>query len=380
MHFRNKYSGRDSGACGLIGWMDRKGRKISGAAMIEAISNMRERGNGLGGGFTAYGIYPQWREYYCFHVMYGHDRAKDQTEDLLADRFDVVYFEEIPTKPNPNITNVPLLWRYFVHPRNVTAETNEDDYVVTAVMDINVHIDDAFVFSSGKDMGAFKAVGYPEDVGDFYMIEQYEGYIWTAHARFPTNTQAWWGGAHPFCLLDFSVVHNGEISSYGINRRYLEMFGYVCTLFTDTEVMVYLFDLLVRRHGLPFELACDVIAAPFWKDIDAEMGEEEKALRTALRQVYASAMVNGPFAIILGFGNGMLGLNDRIKLRPMVAAENGDEVYISSEEAAIHVLCPKPERVWMPKAGEPVIGYLEEGIAASGVRRELLPAVRGEQR
>ena len=23
----------------------------------------------------------------------------------------------------------------------------------------------------------------------------------------------WWGGAHPFALLDYSVVHNGEISS-----------------------------------------------------------------------------------------------------------------------------------------------------------------------
>ncbi|MBC7289306.1 MAG: hypothetical protein H5T86_14960, partial [Armatimonadetes bacterium] len=202
--------------------------------------------------------------------------------------------------------------------------------------------------------------------------------IWMAHARFPTNTQAWWGGAHPFCLLDFAVVHNGEISSYGINRRYLEMFGYTCTLFTDTEVMVYLFDLLVRRHRLPLELAAAVVASPFWKDIDAEQDEERKKLYRTLRQVYASALVNGPFAIILGFGNGMMGLNDRIKLRPMVAAEDGDELYISSEEAAIRVICPNPERVWMPKAGEPVIGVLAPGIASSGIPYHLLPAVGSE--
>jgi glutamate synthase domain-containing protein 1 len=116
------------------------------------------------------------------------------------------------------------------------------------------------------------------------------------------------------------------------------------------------------------------VAAPFWKDIDAEKDPERRQLQTALRQVYASAMVNGPFAIILGFGNGMLGLNDRIKLRPMVAAENGDDLYISSEEAAIHVLCPEPERVWMPKAGQPVIGYLEEGVTSTGVAADLLPS------
>jgi glutamate synthase domain-containing protein 1 len=137
--------------------------------------------------------------------------------------------------------------------------------------------------------------------------------------------------------------------------------------------MVYLFDLLVRKHGLPLEVACDVVAAPFWKDIDAQTDLDEKHLEETLRQVYASAVVNGPFAILLGFGNGLLGLNDRIKLRPMVAAENGDELYISSEESAIRVLCPEPDRVWMPTAGEPVIGFLDEGVASSGIPAGQLP-------
>ena len=37
------------------------------------------------------------------------------------------------------------------------------------------------------------------------------------------------GGAHPFAMLDYSIVHNGEISSYDANRRFIEMFGYQCT-------------------------------------------------------------------------------------------------------------------------------------------------------
>ena len=59
-------------------------------------------------------------------------------------------------------------------------------------------------------MGVFKAVGYPEDVGYFYRLEEYEAYSWTAHGRYPTNTPGWWGGAHPFALLNYSIVHNGE--------------------------------------------------------------------------------------------------------------------------------------------------------------------------
>jgi glutamate synthase domain-containing protein 1 len=373
MRFAPRYNEKDISACGLIGWMSRSGHRMSGAAMIEAIASMRERGNGLGGGFAAYGIYPDFRDQYCFHTMFAGDRGRGLTEDLLADRFDIAHDEEIPHRPNPHIHDEPILWRYFLDPKTVPPDQSDDDYVLKAVMDINTYINGAFVASSGKDMGAFKGVGFPEEIGEFFRIDEYEGWTWTGHGRFPTNTPGWWGGAHPFALLDYSIVHNGEISSYGINRRYLEMFGYQCTLFTDTEVMVYLFDLLVRRHGLPLEVACDVVAAPFWKDIDEDRDPEERRLLETLRAVYASAVVNGPFAIILGFGNGMLGLNDRIKLRPMVAAENGDELYVSSEESAIRVLCPEPDRVWMPTAGEPVIGFLDDGIAGSGIPAQQLP-------
>lgn len=33
------------------------------------------------------------------------------------------------------------------------------------------------------------------------------------------------------------------------------MFGYQCTLLTDTEVITYMIDYLVRRQGLSFEEA-----------------------------------------------------------------------------------------------------------------------------
>ena len=229
-----------------------------------------------------------------------------------------------------------------------------EDYVVHVVMLINSTVDGAFVASSGKNMGAFKGVGYPEEIGHYFLLEEYEGHTWLGHNRFPTNTPGWWGGAHPFTLLDWSIVHNGEISSYGINSRYLEQFGYKCTLGTDTEVAAYLFDLLLRRHKLPLSLACKALARRCGSEID-RMPEEERKLMRSLRAVYGPGMLNGPFAIVLGFNGGMVALNDRIKLRPLVAARKGDVLVVASEESAIRQIMPDPDSVWAPKAGEPVI-------------------------
>ncbi|MBI2305341.1 MAG: glutamine amidotransferase family protein [Chloroflexi bacterium] len=345
--------------------MRASGERVSGAEVIRAITNMHERSNGLGGGFAAYGIYPEHKEDYALHLMYSTPRSKDITDKLLEESFQIKGDGPIPTRPADGIVNAPILWRYFVRAKpEKLAETEvpEDEAVLRVVMDINFEIEDAFVISSGKNMGAFKAVGLAGDVGHFYRLEDYYGYTWIAHARFPTNTPGWWGGAHPFTLLDWAVVHNGEISSYGINRRYLEMFGYKCTLQTDTEVMAYLLDLLIRKHGLSVENAAMAMASPFWKDIDA-LPPEERHKMMAIRAVYGSAMVNGPFAIIFGHHRGMVGLNDRIKLRPMVAAQKDDALYIASEEAGIREVCSHPDRVWSPRAGEPVVGWLNEGVA-----------------
>lgn len=352
--------------CGVCGIMNRAGDLFSGDAIYGSICNMLERGNGLGAGFAGYGIYPEFADLWCFHIMYEKDGAKDEVEKRLEENFLIKHSEPIPTKKVKALEFIPILWRYFVWPKEKKAQKrfyhklNEEDFIVRLVMDINRNIEAAFVFSSGKNMGIFKGVGNPDEIGEFYQITEYKGYIWTAHNRFPTNTVGWWGGAHPFGILDWSVVHNGEISSYGINRRYLENFGYYCTLWTDTEVVAYLFDLLVRQHGLDFETVGNILASPFWSQIERIEDEERKEFLKALRIIYASALICGPFGVIVANSECMVGLNDRTKLRPLVAAEKDDFLYIASEEAAIRVVCKDPDRVWMPKAGEPTIGKKSE--------------------
>ncbi len=348
--------------CAVSGIMNRQGRVFSGKEIIKSISLMRDRSNGLGGGFAAYGIYPQYKDHYAFHMLYERESCRAKTEKFFKENFLVEKAELLPVSKVLSIKEPPSVWRYFLLPKEDKCEElqlSQTGFIVRKVMEINSSIKGAFVASSGKDMGAFKGVGFPEEIGEFYKLEDYKGYLWTAHGRFPTNSPGWWGGAHPFTLLNWSVVHNGEISSYGTNLRYLEEFGYECSLQTDTEAAAYLFDLLIRRHGLPLEVACRVLAAPFWEEIE-RMPEAPKKLLKNLRIVYGKALLNGPFSIILGCNEAMVAINDRIKLRPLVAAEKGAMLYVSSEEAAIIEVCSSPDRVWVPKGGEPVIGRLEE--------------------
>lgn len=137
------------------------------------------------------------------------------------------------------------------------------------------------------------------------------------------------------------------------------MYGYTCTLQTDTEVITYIIDYLNRKKGLTYEEIAHVIAAPFWQTI-SKMEPRRKALHEYLRTMFSGQLITGPFSILVGFENGLMALNDRLKLRSLVVAEKGDIVYIASEEAAIRKIEPELERVWAPMGGEPVIIHLNE--------------------
>ncbi len=341
--------------CGVIGITNFNKKRFSGDVIARALDHMRERGNGLGSGYAGYGIYPDNPDDWCLHIFFNSENSRLKTEDYFDQNYGVAKKEPIPTKFIEKITNPPLIWRYFLK----SCEKSEDA-IFSSVMKINTEIPGAFVVSSGKNMGVFKGVGFPHEISEFYDIKRYKAYTWIAHNRFPTNTPGWWGGAHPFGLLDFSLVHNGEISSYGINKRYLESYGYKLTLQTDSEAILYLWDLLLKRHKLPIPLAAAAMAPTHWEEID-DMNKKDKELFTAIRMTYASCLINGPSALILGFEGGMLGLNDRIKLRPLVAARSRNYGYISSEESGITAVSEeKLDEVFHPAAGEPIVFRLKK--------------------
>ncbi len=154
------------------------------------------------------------------------------------------------------------------------------------------------------------------------------------------------------------------------------MYGYKCTLLTDTEVLSYLFDLLVRRHKIPLPIATLAFNPPLYDKI-ALMPREQQIAMKNIRLTYRSAVVNGPFSIIVGRElpvPTLISLMDRKKLRPQVCAKSVDEntIYVSSEEASFQRLAIDPKynlnygEVWSPKAGTPIIAELGKGLVRNG--------------
>ena len=370
--FRNE---RIFDGCGISGYINIDGTKDNGKKIIDMLCILNERENGLGAGFAAYGIYPKYKDYYALHFLFDNEQSKERVLNHLEDIGYIIQSEPIPTKTPTDVSNPPIIWRAFYEPRQKKG-ISSDEQVVQLVMEINEKFEGAFIMSSGKNMGVFKGNGWSHEIAEYYKIIDYKAYMWLAHSRFPTNTPGWWGGAHPFNLLNTSVVHNGEITSYGTNMRYLESFGYKCTLFTDTEVIAYLIDLLCRKHGIPIPIASIALAPPLFDEIE-QMDKKYQIALKSIRATYRSAMLNGPFSIVVGFANPvptLFGLTDRKKLRPLVAGISEDEntLFLSSEEASFKRLIIDSnglytfKKIWHLKSGTAIIARLDEGLIREG--------------
>jgi glutamate synthase domain-containing protein 1 len=361
---------KDSAACAIGGLFNMNGKVVSGEKIRKMMSTMRERESGLGAGYAAYGLFPNLKEYYCLQLILDDMEAKEKVESFLDTYTDLIEEEKVPIKKGV-LKEHPIVWRFFVDPHD---KKNPDEVIKDIMMYINCSIKGAFALSGGKDMAVFKGNGWATEIAEFYKIDEVRAFMWSAHSRFPTNTPGWWGGAHPFSIVGHAIVHNGEITSYGTNASYLKEFGYECKLLTDTEVLAYLFDLIVRKSGYPpkiaHKIACTALSPPYWRDID-RMPEGEKRWATAIRSTYRKAMANGPFSIIVTTNYPaptMIGHSDRKKLRPMIAAvsEDANTLYLASELSAIHTIDATTD-FWQPNPGCPVIaslgGEVERGIS-----------------
>ncbi len=351
--------------CGIAGLMNRQGRRENGERIKRAIVLQNDRGNGLGAGFAVYGAYPQFKNCFALHLMATDKQGLKEAREKLEHDFTIVKCQDIPVW-DKQINDHPHFQLCFVAmPEEQTSgvaleNVDEEAYTLEKVVEVNSQISGVFIYGSGKNIGIFKGVGLPEDIYNFFQLDNYEGYLWLAHNRFPTNTPGWWGGAHPFNMLNCSIVHNGEISSYGINKRYLESFGYACNMQTDSEVVAYLLDLLVRKHGLTIEEAITVMAPPYWSSVERMEDGEKKNRLLALKMVYEGAMLNGPFAILAAYHHGIFTLTDNTKLRPMTVGYRDDYVYFASEVSALYEMEDNLNQVFTPRAGEPCLVNLTE--------------------
>ncbi len=354
--------------CGVFGVLRKHGaQQIPSSVAVKAIDCVRFRGSAFGAGFANFHTDGKSGELYTIKAF----ADGQETVKQLKKRLESFRGVSIDSENEPNFSPKRFgVWKAKV-------ATASERVLSQAVNTINAEIlSDGVIrgriYSFGKYVQVYKDVGYPMDVAKECGLLDKEtfGDMWIAHTRQPTNSPGafpiW---SHPFASFDTAIVHNGDISSFGANIQFLKSRGVGSLVGTDSEVIAYIVDYLVRVKGLTMEQVGMILSNPYEHSV--EMAGDETFARTIRKLIlaYKGAQLDGPFTVIAGYTDGedayMLGLIDRSKFRPIVIGEDKERIYMASEECQIRRISPEA-RVWTPEPGRFVLASMKRGIIETG--------------
>jgi glutamate synthase domain-containing protein 1/glutamate synthase domain-containing protein 3 len=396
----------EEGGCGVTGFACTV--PIKGRFIYEPSVQMRNRGNGKGGGIAAVGLVPEEigvsREVLDTHYLLQIALLDPSCHAELERRFVLPHFEVAHSLRQPHIEDYraiglevrpPDVQRYVVRVKpqvlaafaeqaglqDLPLRSLEDEFVWRNSYQLNetyyasLGEKRAFVLSHGKDLLVFKLVGYAEQNVEYYQLQDFKAHVWIAHQRYPTKGRVWHpGGAHPFVGLNEALVHNGDFANYYSVCEYLRQRNIRQQFLTDTEVSVQLFDLWDRVYGYPLEYIIEALAPTTENDFD-QLPPRKQEIYRQIQATHIHASPDGPwFFIIARSKEGqfqLLGITDTAMLRPQVFAlsDSGDVQIglICSEKQAIDAtlrslsqedprFCPTADKYWNARGGSSTDG------------------------
>ena len=367
------------GGCGVIGVACTV--PIEGKYLLQSLVQMKNRGNGKGGGIAAVGLVPEQLgvtrqvldDDYLIQVAYLESRVRDEVEnEFLNSNFIVDHSSRIETVSDyQSIQGLevqpPVVYRYFCRVRpgileefvhankldGMERSAAEDEFIYQTSYRLNHRYysslgeKKAFVLSHGKDMLVLKLVGYGDDVVRYYKLEDFKANIWIGHHRYPTKGRVWHpGGAHPFIGMHEALVHNGDFANYHSIVEYLAQRGIRPLFLTDTEVSVLLFDLWSRVYHYPLEYLVEAMAPTTERDFHM-LPVEKQRLYGLVQAMHIHGSPDGPWFFIVAKNDPrtgekqLLGITDTSMLRPQVFAIQDGPVkvgVIASERQAINAM------------------------------------------
>jgi glutamate synthase domain-containing protein 1/glutamate synthase domain-containing protein 3 len=374
------------GGCGVVGTASSV--PLPGRALLRGLEQMKNRGNGKGGGIAAAGLDPAFfgaraellRDDYLLTLAYLDPSARRAVESSFVEpTFEVDHVFELPTCADGLSIRPPDVCCYFARVRpDVRAEflrehgipeehaeaacdeiVYQSSYVLNRAFYSPTEEQRAFVLSHGKDLLVLKLVGYGDDVVRHYRLEDLEARVWIGHHRYPTKGRVWHpGGAHPFVGVHEALVHNGDFANYASICTYLAQRNRFPLFLTDTEAAVLVFDLLHRVYGYPLEATIEAMAPTTERDF-ALLPAEKQRLYRLLQAVHVHGSPDGPWFFLVAQSarrDGvcrLVGITDTSMLRPQVfALQRGREAIglAASEKQAIDAvlesLSEEDERFW----------------------------------
>ncbi len=385
------------GGCGVIGMACSE--KIVGRHLLQALIQMRNRGNGKGGGIAAVGLAPEefgvtqqvMEEDYLLVVAYLDPTSRAEVEGShIYPTFEIDHIREQPQMAHYSSLEgldvpPPQVVQYFVRVKaevvdsfrhqhgieDASQREVEDEIVYQNSYRLNTTYyastgeTRAFVLSHGKNQLVLKMVGYGDDVVRYYQLEDIHAHVWIGHHRYPTKGRVWHpGGAHPFIGMNEALVHNGDFANYASVSEYLAQRNIYPLFLTDTEVSVLVFDLLHRTYNYPLEYVIEALAPTTERDYTL-LPENKKRVYGALQATHMHGSPDGPWFFLIaqaapkGPGSEayrLIGITDTSMLRPQVFAlqqtsEDGPAIGLAASEkqgidAALESLASEDPRFW----------------------------------
>ena len=376
------------GGCGVIGIACSE--KIAGRHLLRSLTQMRNRGNGKGGGIAAVGLVPDelgvsqeiLENDYLLTIAYLDVNARPEVErSHINPVFRVDHVRSVPHRETFNSDlRPPEVLQYFVSVQPQAIEAFLKSYNLPAALSPACAADEivyqnsyrlnhafyastgakrAFVLSQGKNMLVLKMVGYGHDVIRHYRLEDFHAHVWIGHHRYPTKGRVWHpGGAHPFVALHEALVHNGDFANYASMCEYLAQRNIHPLFLTDTEVSVLVFDLLHRTYGYSLEYVIECLAPTTERDFSL-LPEAKQEIYRMLQAVHIHGSPDGPWFFLIAQSAQpeqayrLIGVTDTSMLRPQVfalqhwAASIG---FAASEkqaiDAALESLAAEDARFW----------------------------------
>ncbi|MFP3258332.1 MAG: glutamate synthase, partial [Caldivirga sp.] len=345
-------------SCGVLGIIRANGNadRVKGDYVVTGISAVKYRGIGLGAGYAAISLNGHGN--YRIGLFAVREHYED-VDSLLRDSLSEAGVRVINSTVKAKVGGVV----------DVEYEVNgAGDGLGDLINSINDRLWEmggvGRVYYWGRHVTVFKGVGHPEEVAKVYGVNSLEADAWVAHTRFPTNSPGYlpyW--SHPFAINDIAVVHNGELSSYGVNAAHLSLtMGVRGFVGTDSEIAAYILNYLVKVNGLNIETAVKIMVNPSLR------GTTDPLLMRLLNE-YRWARLDGPFTLVMTmYHDGdvyLIALADRFKLRPIVIGYDGQYYYAASEEVEIRAISPEA-RVWTLAPGGYFIASVRRGVVSWG--------------
>jgi len=364
------------GGCGVTGFAC--SIPVGGRHIYEPSIQMRNRGNGKGGGIAACGLVPGdlgvsrkvLDEDYILQIALLDPAARGEIEKKAVEPYFDVDQGGL-TETIDDYRDVPLLEvrppdvaRYFVRVKpkvlarfaeekglaDLSERELEDEFIYQNSVRFNDEFyaalgeKRAFVMSHSRNLLVMKIVGYAEAAVQYYRMQDVKAHVWIAHQRYPTKGRVWHpGGAHPFVGLNEALVHNGDFANYHSVCEYLAGRNIFPRFLTDTEVSVLLFDLWNRVYKYPIEYIIEALAPTTELDFDRLPLEKQRIYRQ-IQAAHVHAAPDGPWFFIIARSLAetgqfqLVGITDTSMLRPQVFALQEGKVSIGlicSEKQAI---------------------------------------------